>query len=280
MRTASKREKSATVRLSKARAAARPPSSSTADRRRPSSTNHAVNGSTRAASASSRGMRAALARQSTWKRSGYPTGCQSASVTSCPASANHAAAVENASRAAASRTMSSLSSQGDTVVMPTRRGPGSRRAASTNGPDPGAPVAYGNGARPTRASSSRAASSTVRAIGPVTDSWSGESSPEPIGSRPREGLSPTTPTVAEGMRIDPPPSEPTAAGSRPAATATAAPPLEPPAPAEGRHGSRAGAWMSGSVNPVSPNSEVLVLPTLTAPASSSARARGSDAVGT
>ncbi|CAH0259655.1 hypothetical protein SRABI128_03110 [Microbacterium sp. Bi128] len=141
-------------------------------------------------------------------------------------------------------------------------------------------MAYDSGASPTSASSSSAASAAVRAMGPFTARPSGESKPEPIGRRPRDGFSPTTPTVADGMRIDPPPSDPIAAGSSPAATATAAPPLDPPAPADVRQGSRAGEWMRGSVKPVSPNSDVLVLPRLTAPAASIASARGSDATGT
>ena len=47
------------------------------------------------------------------------------------------------------------------------------------------------------------------------------------------------------MRIDPPPSEPTATGARPAATAAAAPPLDPPAPVVRSHGFRAGGRQAG-----------------------------------
>ncbi len=42
------------------------------------------------------------------------------------------------------------------------------------------------------------------------------------------------------MRSDPPPSEPWATGASPAATAAAAPPLDPPAVYAGSHGLRAG----------------------------------------
>ena len=90
-------------------------------------------------------------------------------------------------------------------------------------------------------------STTDRVIAPPTPSCSGASSPEPIGSRPREGFSPTTPQVAAGMRIDPPPSDAAAQGSMPAATATAAPPLDPPAPVDGSHGLRAGGATADSV---------------------------------
>ena len=46
--------------------------------------------------------------------------------------------------------------------------------------------------------------------------------------RPREGLRPTTPQQLDGMRTEPPPSEPCANPHNPAATAAAAPPLDPP----------------------------------------------------
>jgi hypothetical protein len=71
--------------------------------------------------------------------------------------------------------------------------------------------------------------------------------PDPAGMRPREGFRPTSPVAAAGIRIDPPPSEPGATGSRPVATAAAAPPLEPPAPRSRSYGVRAGAFARGSV---------------------------------
>src|SRR5690606_36924570 len=111
-------------------------------------------------------------------------------------------------------------------------------AARRNGPPPRAVVAYGCGRPATCTSRSSAASATVRAMGPATDSPPGLSRPDAMGTLPREGLRPTTPTVAAGMRIDPPPSDAGARGRSPAATAVAAPPLEPPAPFAGFHGSR------------------------------------------
>src|SRR5688500_2318918 len=50
-----------------------------------------------------------------------------------------------------------------------------------------------------------------------------------VGLRPRDGLKPKTPQQDAGMRIDPPPSPPLAIGTRPAATAAAEPPEDPPA---------------------------------------------------
>ena len=45
---------------------------------------------------------------------------------------------------------------------------------------------------------------------------------------PKVGLSPTRPQNDEGMRTEPPVSEPIAAGAKPAATATPEPEEEPP----------------------------------------------------
>ena len=51
----------------------------------------------------------------------------------------------------------------------------------------------------------------------------------PLGTRPRVGFRPTRPQQAAGMRIEPAPSDAWAIGTMRAATAAAAPPLEPPA---------------------------------------------------
>jgi hypothetical protein len=58
---------------------------------------------------------------------------------------------------------------------------------------------------------------------------------------------PNSPLMPAGMRMEPPPSEPCAKGSSPAATAAAAPPLEPPASSAVSHGQRAGPATSFSV---------------------------------
>ena len=68
--------------------------------------------------------------------------------------------------------------------------------------------------------------------------------------RPKEGRSPTTPHSAAGMRTDPPVSVPRASGTRPAATATAEPALDPPAIRPGSCGLAAGPFAATS--PVGP----------------------------
>src|SRR5262249_58353807 len=111
-----------------------------------------------------------------------------------------------------------------------------------------------------------AASRTVRAIGPDVPS---PSDPETYGAgetRPRAGWSPKRPQHEEGMRIDPPPSLPCAIGARPAATAAAAPPLEPPGVRAVSHGLRQSPFSSDSVIPIVPNSGVFVLPMIVKPA--------------
>ena len=69
-------------------------------------------------------------------------------------------------------------------------------------------------------------SATDRAMGPRTLSRVG--SGRSCGTRPGEGRRPRTPQQADGMRIEPPMSSPEASVQRPAATAAALPPLEPP----------------------------------------------------
>ena len=68
------------------------------------------------------------------------------------------------------------------------------------------------------------------------------------------------------MRIEPPPSEPSAPPARPAATADADPPLEPPGVRLRSHGLRVAPKVGLSVNGVISSSGTLVLPTTTAPA--------------
>src|SRR3954453_21606841 len=93
-------------------------------------------------------------------------------------------------------------------------------------------------------SSVSAASATVRVIGPVcaSEAQDGGAKPGERGTRPKVGFNPNTPQNDEGTRIDPTPSVPIAIGPHPAATAAAAPPLDPPLVCAGFHGLR--------VNPV------------------------------
>src|SRR5688500_12751986 len=107
---------------------------------------------------------------------------------------------------------------------------------------------------------SSAASATVVASGPC--SVKPNQSPAAInaGTNPNPGLIPNRPQQAEGMRIDPRPSFPTANGTMPAATAAALPPEEPPGVRSGFHGLRV-IPQAPSVVAHSPISGNRVLPT-------------------
>ena len=71
-----------------------------------------------------------------------------------------------------------------------------------------------------------ATSATDLAIGPDTDS--GDQLLALPGTRPGDGRRPTTLQNAAGLRSEPPMSLPSAIGTMPHASATAAPPLLPP----------------------------------------------------
>ncbi len=58
------------------------------------------------------------------------------------------------------------------------------------------------------------------------------------GTTPGPGLRPTTPQQAAGIRIDPPPSEPSASAAMPDARAAAPPPVDPPGVRPVSHGLR------------------------------------------
>ena len=80
------------------------------------------------------------------------------------------------------------------------------------------------------------------------------------------GFTPTTPQRAAGWRMEPPVSDPRASGAKPAATAAALPPLDPPGTRAGSWGLRVGPKAEFSVEEPMANSSRLVLPTITAPA--------------
>src|SRR5579872_606081 len=82
-------------------------------------------------------------------------------------------------------------------------------------------------------------------------------------------MSPTTPQKAAGWRMEPPVSEPSAATERPAATAAADPPLEPPGTRERSRGLRTGPYAEFSLDEPMANSSQLSLPSTMAPAASS-----------
>src|SRR3989441_2113754 len=112
----------------------------------------------------------------------------------------------------------------------------------------------------------RAASRTVRASG---QTWATSSFPPAagyIGTRPKVGFRPTRPQKLAGMRIEPAPSEPSASGANPAATAAAPPPVDPPGVRVRSHGLRDSPNNGLSVEPRQANSGRLVRPTKIGPA--------------
>src|SRR5258706_15157039 len=85
--------------------------------------------------------------------------------------------------------------------------------------------------------SSSAASAIERAIGPTWESV-GAAACGHTGTRPNWPLMPARPVKQHGMRIEPPPSVPSASGVTPPATDAAAPALDPPAVFARFHGVR------------------------------------------
>ena len=77
---------------------------------------------------------------------------------------------------------------------------------------------------------------------------------------------PTTPHSAAGWRMEPPVSDPRASGLKPAATAAALPPDDPPGTRVGSCGLRVGPNAEFSVDEPVANSSRFVLPITTAPA--------------
>src|SRR4249919_1536673 len=121
------------------------------------------------------------------------------------------------------------------------------------------PFAY-----PCITSSSAAVSATVRPIGPLIEkNCSGPGEGE---TRPREGFNPNVPHHDDGLRIDPPPSEPCEIGQSPATIADAAPPDDPPQLRSRFQGLRPGGYAGGSLTLSGPNSGVTVLPRIVKPA--------------
>src|SRR5712691_5015884 len=84
---------------------------------------------------------------------------------------------------------------------------------------------------------------------------------------PYVGRRPTFPHRADGCLIEPPVSEPSAHGVRPALTAAAEPPPDPPGTRAGSHGLRDGPKAEFSVEEPIANSSVFVLPRSERPAS-------------
>ncbi len=120
-----------------------------------------------------------------------------------------------------------------------------------------------------------ATSATVRAIGPATVR---SVCPGKYGTRPNVGLCPTSPVKLAGSRIEPPPSLPIATVHSPAATADAAPPLDPPGVWSRCHGLRVAPNARVVVSTMTESSGIVVLPRMTAPASSSRALTGASNV--
>ena len=89
-----------------------------------------------------------------------------------------------------------------------------------------------------------------------------------LDTRPYVGIMAGMPQKAPGCRIDPPVSVPSETTARPAATAAAEPPLEPPGTRSSATGFRTGPYAEFSFELPMANSSQLVLPRMTAPASS------------
>src|ERR1700760_2831862 len=123
---------------------------------------------------------------------------------------------------------------------------------------------------------SKAASRTLRASG-HTFARVGVAEAGQTGTRPKLALKPKVPVKAAGMRIEPPPSVPSANGVIPAATEAAQPALEPPGVSERSSGLRVTPVSGESPTGLQPNSLVVVLPIRIAPA---ARARSTDGAST
>src|SRR5947209_10273817 len=115
-------------------------------------------------------------------------------------------------------------------------------------------------------SSTPAASRTVRASTPSVDRPPHGAPAGAAEIRPLDGLRPTMPQHEAGIRTDPPPSDPWATATRPAATAAAEPPLDPPGDRARFHGLRVGPNAGGSVVPAVHSSGTLVRPMMTKPA--------------
>ena len=124
-------------------------------------------------------------------------------------------------------------------------------------------------------------SRTLAAIGPA----GGQVAPTraasrpPTGTRPSDGFMPEIPHTDDGMRIEPPPSEPVHSGTRPAAMAAAEPPDEPPALRVRSHGLAVAPKSGFTVSALWPPSGVLVLPTTMHPAAFSRSTSGESVVG-
>ena len=125
-----------------------------------------------------------------------------------------------------------------------------------------------------------ATSSTVRAIGPTVSKVGQSGNTPSSGMRPQLGFRPTSPQQAAGRRIEQPVSVARPRSQRPAASAAALPPDEPPVVRPGCAGfctvPYQGFWL---VTPHA-NSCRFALPTMTAPAATRRSTAGALRAGT
>ena len=122
------------------------------------------------------------------------------------------------------------------------------------------------GSGPARTENSKLVSATVFAIGPAVTRRPYQAKPRLKGVRPIEGRRPTTLQKLAGLRSDPPMSLPSARGSISVASATAAPPLLPPAVLVGSYGFKVAPNTALKVFEPKPNSGMLLWPIKIAPA--------------
>src|SRR3954453_690920 len=97
---------------------------------------------------------------------------------------------------------------------------------------------------------------------------------------PSVGLRPNTPHIDDGAGVEPADSVPVAAVTRPAATAAAEPPLDPPVVSDGLQGLRASGPSRFFVSPSNPTAGLLVLPPIAAPAARNRATAGQSSAGT
>ena len=152
-------------------------------------------------------------------------------------------------------------------VLQAIRTPRKSRSSGTRKRSPASAMAIGTrGSGPAITERSRATSCTVRAMGPCTEKGDHARVAGHTGTRPGAERNPTTLQKLAGLRSEPPMSLPSAMGIMPQASATAAPPLEPPHVFERSYGLRVAPKTWLKVCEPAPNSGVLVLPMVMAPA--------------
>ena len=179
---------------------------------------------------------------------------------------------ETSSTSAISDSASQAAANRERTSVATDATPKSGVTASCGRPaaDPArGSVPTDNGSRmsgPTQAESPSSRSSTLRARRPWVASMSQPRARAGAAIRPGVGRIETTSQKLAGVRTEPPKSVPCARGAIPVATATAEPPEEPPDVNAASNGLRVGPHSRLVHTAPKPNSGVLVLPMMTAPA--------------